>query len=148
MSTPEGIDHVIVCQFTGIARVGHENGFAELKAELPLHDLAYARVLNGAGEWSGTLDVEDPAIRDTEWLRATSPYRTAMWVVIDGLLKYGGLVTGRKYTMSTGKVELTGADFWTYLSQRLQARDYANWKSPQSFKEFAGRWDAGNEVVI
>jgi hypothetical protein len=131
MPTPEGIDHEILCQFTALLGNEEDKLFGHLLAELPLHNLMFAKVLNGPGPWAGTLDVEDPGVKDAEWIKATNVNRTAMWVVIDNDIVYGGVTTGRKYTRSTGKVALTGTSFTGYLSQRLQSRDYTNYVDPE-----------------
>lgn len=95
-------------------------------AELPLQGMQYALVVDGAGDWSATLSVEDPYIAQTNWIRATAPNKSALWIDIDGALVYGGIVTGRNYRMSSQSVTLRGHDFYGYMSQRLQAKDYTS----------------------
>lgn len=103
-------------QFTDI----HGN----LLAILPLNGFKFEYVLNQAGQWSGTLPVEDPQIAATNWIEATAPNKTCVWVYSGSTLLYGGLVRTRQYTMSRQQVALGGADFVCYLDQRLQAKDY------------------------
>jgi hypothetical protein len=102
-------------------------------AELPLHDLAFATVLNGAGSWSGTLDVEDEQTRAADWITATNVWRTMCLIMLNDKIMGGGPVTGRDYTMSTGKVALTGGDPITYLSQRLPAEKVGGKQNPYAY---------------
>jgi hypothetical protein len=99
-------------------------------AELPLKGVTFSQVLCGAGPFGGTLPVEDPSVINSNWINATVPWKTAVWIDIDdgSFIAYGGVITGRKYTMSKQSVALTGSSFWTYFAQRLQAKDYStNW---------------------
>src|SRR5208282_4508062 len=89
-------------------------------AELPVKGLTFSKVLNGVGPWAGTLPIEDRNVRRTDWITATSVWRSALWVDINGSLLYGGPTTSRVYDEAAGTVSLAGNDFCFYLSQRLQ----------------------------
>src|SRR5664279_1240136 len=99
-------------------------------AELPLKEVTFSKVVNGSGPWQGTLNIEDRGVRRSNWLRATTVWRSALWVDIDGVLVYGGITTGRPYQMSAGTVVLSGADFCAYPSYLLQAKSYEFTKYP------------------
>lgn len=115
---PEGGDHQITYKLTDLRT------FRTI-AELPLNQMTFTKVVNGVGPWEASLNVEDREVRKSNWIAATAVYRTAMWVDIDGTLIYGGIVSARKYTLSTGRVSLSGFDFCGYLSQLLQAANYS-----------------------
>jgi hypothetical protein len=123
MTVPPGIGQQFTCKFTSLMN------FAQLRAELPLNGLTFSKTLNAPGAWQATLPVEDLGIRRSAWQEATAVNRTALWVDVGGALLYGGMVQQRKYTMSTGQLTLSGNDFCGYLSQRLQANDYKEYRS-------------------
>ena len=100
-------------------------------AELPVNNPTFSLAVNGAGPWQATLQTEDEGVRETNWRDATSPWLAALWIDIDGTLVYGGPVTARKHQQSTGILTISGADFATYLSQRVQARDYEAFVDPE-----------------
>lgn len=99
--------------------------YGSLLAVLPLTGFTFDLVINQAGQWSGTLPVEDPNIRQTNWIEATAPNKTCIWVYSGPTLVYGGLVRTRSYTMSQQSVKLGGADFCCVLDQMIQAQDYS-----------------------
>lgn len=103
----------------------------EVLAELPLTGVQFSLMLNQPGPFQATLNVEDPLVQTVNWIDATIPMKTNVWVNIDGQLAYGGLLTNRVFTQGSPQVQLQGQDFLGYLTQRLQAQDYSeNWYSP------------------
>lgn len=121
--------------------------FGERLLELPAHQLHFEKVINGSGAWSCEIDAEELAHAEyspanendvQDWRFATKVNARCAWVLIDGTPIFGGLVTGRKYIMGTGKVQLSGSDFAGYLSHRLQAKDYTNYEDPEGDK-----WNEG-----
>lgn len=94
-------------------------------AELPLTGVTFSKVLNASGPFAGTLNVEDPRVARLDWRAATRPNLTQIWVDINGTLVYGGIINVRRYTKKAGTVQVGASDHWTYLAQRLQAKDYA-----------------------
>jgi hypothetical protein len=99
--------------------------YGNLIAYLPLTGVTFGFALNAAASWAGTLAVEDPTLADTNWIEATAPNKTCMWVYSGTTLLYGGLVQTRQYTMSAQTVQLGGADFTCILAQMIQAKDYS-----------------------
>src|ERR1017187_4897819 len=134
MVVPSGVDHQITYKFCNILS-------GRLIAELPLKSAKFSKVVNGVGPWSGYLDIEDKRVRRANWIAATAPWLTTMWIDVDGGLLYGGIVTGRQYQMSTGQVNLSGPDHVGYLSQRLQHGDYTAYTDPEG-----GVWSPGAGV--
>jgi hypothetical protein len=113
----DGAPNVITYLFTD----NHGNRIEEL----PLTGVTFSLVLNASGQWSGTLNIEDPRVQQLNWRGATAPNLAQMWIDIDGTLVYGGRVLKRTYTKTTGAITISGSDHYSYLSQRLQAGDYA-----------------------
>ena len=103
--------------------------FGNLIAILPLTSVKWSNVLNGAGTFSGTLPVEDQAVTNLNWIEATAPNKTCVWVGIDGpTFVWGGVVQHSTYDMDAQTVQVQATEFWQYLNQRLQAFDYStNW---------------------
>lgn len=99
----------------------------ETIAELPLKAVTFTKAVGSVGPWAGTLNVEDRGVQETNFVAATSVGKTAMWVDIDGVLVYGGLVTKRVYDPTAGTVAVSGSDFCQYLAMRLQAQGYTNY---------------------
>lgn len=96
-----------------------------LLAELPLRGVTFSKILNQAGSFSGTLPIEDPMLRQTDWVTATQVNKACVWVDVTGTLVWGGLVQGQKYTMKAQTVAVSATDWWGYMNQRLQAADYS-----------------------
>lgn len=133
--------HEIVIIFTEALNFGERLG------EYPVHNLHFEKVINGSGAWSCELDVEELTHAEyspenendvKDWRFATKVNARCAWVLIDGTPMFGGLITGRKYVMSTGKVSLSGTDFVGYLAKRLQAKDYENYQDSEG-----DRWNEG-----
>lgn len=116
-TVPPGAGHQVTYIFTDLFKF-------ETIAELPVSSPTFSLPVNASGPFQATLATEDPGIRKAAWRAATAPWLTALWIDIDGVLIYGGPVTGRKHQQSTGILTVTGADFCTYLSQRVQALNY------------------------
>lgn len=105
--------------------------YGNLIARLPLTGVTFTLALNQAGSFSGTLSVEDPMMVQTNWVEATQVNKSCVWVDVDGVLVWGGIVQGQSYTMAGQKVAISATDFWGYMNQRLQGADYATeWATP------------------
>lgn len=91
--------------------------------ELPLRGVSLTDELNEPGEFRASLDMFDlpDAARVQAIKEATMPARTALWVDLDGVLQWGGIIWKRKKT-SDGVLEITGAGFLSfYARQRIAA---------------------------
>lgn len=101
---------------------------SQILEELPLTGVTFDVGLNAAGTASGTLNVEDPHVRQMSWLAATIPNRTFLNIDIDGQIAWNGPIVGRPYTNSKGAVQVKAQEPYGYLAQRLQPKDYgAQW---------------------
>lgn len=126
-TSPPGLKHQVTCTFTDLFK------FKAL-AELPLTNLTFSKVLDGVGPWAGELNVEDSRMRQANWINATSVWRTALWIDIDGVPIYAGPTLGRDYDEESNKASLSGSDFLTYPAFRLQARGYVDYTDPEGHK--------------
>ncbi|WP_414936613.1 hypothetical protein [Amycolatopsis sp. cmx-11-51] len=87
--------------------------------ELPLTGVKYNKPLNDAGKFSGTWDLSrHPSTTNRDPYELTMPARRALYIVRDGRPMWGGLIWTRKYDSSAHKVEIQGADWWSYFDHR------------------------------
>ena len=94
--------------------------------ELPLTGVTFSKVLNGAGQFTGTLQIEDPRVQNLDWIGATQENLTCLWVIADyTTVLWGGMVQQTTYTMSKQTWEVKANEFWAYLNQRVQDNDYS-----------------------
>lgn len=121
----------------------HLVGTFGLICELPLVDVTYGRVLNGAGEFSASLPLAAPRERvgdlfgdgftDTlgadlaarrqrlqvqDWLAGTAPNKTVIYVERDGVLMGGWAVWTRAYDSDSRTLQIEGAELWSYFRRR------------------------------
>lgn len=91
-------------------------------AELPLNDLSFGSVLNGAGELSGTLPlpVNDPVLAAT-YVDAVDPVRRQLVVERDGAIVWCGLVWMSPYSDNDQTLEVRAAETWSYYRRRVIA---------------------------
>lgn len=88
-------------------------------AELPLTNVSFSRVLNGAGTFRGSLGLGDAKIAGLDPRGSSQPSRMAVYVDRGGVLVWGGVVWGRRYRHSQRMLELQGLEFWSYFRRRL-----------------------------
>ena len=92
--------------------------------ELPLAGVSYSEQLNGVGELSASLDLAgttaDGMPLAAEYVPATAPRRSAIWVERDGVLVWGGIIWSRRRSRGTlGQVEISALDFGSILERRV-----------------------------
>lgn len=90
---------------------------------LPLSGVSFSNTINGGGSFTATLSVADPIFQSGEipWQDSTEPYlRHSIWVERNGMIVWGGFLTGRSYQASSQTVTLTGVTFEVYGSLRPQ----------------------------
>ncbi|QFU94671.1 hypothetical protein YIM_47730 [Amycolatopsis sp. YIM 10] len=87
--------------------------------ELPLTGVKYNKPLNDSGKFSGTWDLtRHPSSTRRDPYELTMPARRALYVVRDDRPMWGGIIWTRKYDSSSHKVEVAGADWWSYFDHR------------------------------
>lgn len=119
--TPEGVGYSLTTVFTSLL-LGGASGTNWLNGaicELPLEQLQFTIMLNGAGAWSAEVNLNDPTVQGVEWQRATRENLSAVFVYAEGQPVYCGLVQSREYDSASGRLKVSGTDWCGYLSQRL-----------------------------
>lgn len=98
-----------------------------IKGALPLTGVSFQKILNGVGQFQGTIDLADPNIANLDWLDQTLPSRSAVFVDYNGVIVWGGIVQARSYAFQpqSRKLSITASDCWSYFQQRIQATDYS-----------------------
>jgi len=86
--------------------------------ELPMHGVSFSTVLNDAGEFRGQLTIGDRRIGVHEPQRVSEPGRTALYVVRDGVLVWGGIIWTSKYNSRDRTLEVGAAGFLSYFDRR------------------------------
>lgn len=94
--------------------------------ELPIRGVSFGKILNGVGQFQGSIDLADPLFQNVDPLNLTKPGRTALFVDYNGALVWGGVLWSRSYQFQDGSrtVGLTASDMWSYFASRVQATDY------------------------
>jgi len=94
-------------------------------AELPLSNVKFSRILNGAGAFRGTLKLGDAKVAALNPIASTQPARTALYVDRDGALVWGGIIWTRgPYRPGTQSFDLGGMEFWSYFQIRTKTSRY------------------------
>lgn len=95
----------------------------QILAELPLTNVSFTTVLNGAGAFSGTMLVTDATQSYLNIWGATQPARTAVYVERfssggSPTLVWGGIVWARDYNSTTQHVTFNASEFESYFDRR------------------------------
>jgi hypothetical protein len=106
-----------------------------LLTELPLFDVTYERLLDGAGRFQAKLKL--PPITDARsrvlakaWRDAIDRGRRVIYVLRDGVPLGGWVVWPIDYDADTQTVELAGAEWWSYWRRRFVGDWQANLLTP------------------
>jgi hypothetical protein len=97
----------------------------EVFAELPLYGVACSKVLNGAGNFTGTFKLGTNVEPDDILLSSTAPRKTSLYVQRDGTTIWGGIIWSRTYGTDAHTVQLNGQTFESYL-ERYRIRSLFN----------------------
>ncbi len=84
--------------------------------------------INSAGSFSGKLAISDPNIQSKDWISATEPTKSTLIVDLDGVILWGGIITGRKesFTDAGVSMEIDAQEGLYWLTKVLQATDYSS----------------------
>lgn len=95
---------------------------------IPLNGVTFSSVLNGVGQFSGTIDLSSAAVQNINPIALTQPGRTALFVDYDGALVWGGIIWQRNYVVQgeTRVLTVTASELWSFIAQRVQATDYSS----------------------
>jgi hypothetical protein len=112
--------------------------------EVPFVGVTMSQRLNGAGSFAGALQLRDPDVRKTDPYTATAPGKTLLHVLIDGTIRWSGLITSRDYAHTSGSMSVNAVELDGILAKILQTRDYT--ARPQAFSNYKGT-GAGTRVI-
>lgn len=101
----------------------------DLICELPLTDVSYGRVLNGAGPLSASLVLPEPSTLEgrllaTDYINGTNPARVVIYVERDGQIVADAIVWDREYDTETRRLQINGAGMWSYFRRRRVLYDF------------------------
>lgn len=89
----------------------------EILAEIPFSGVSYERAVKGAGAFRGSI----PVIEDTEHLdlyESTTPGKTALYVVRNGVAVWGGIIWNRDYSVKNRVLSVAASEWISYLYHR------------------------------
>ena len=89
----------------------------EILAEIPFRGVSYERTVKGAGSFSGSIPVIE-ATKSMNIYESTMPGNTALYVVRNGVCVWGGIIWTRSYDVVGRVLNVTGAEFTSYLYHR------------------------------
>ena len=95
---------------------------------LPLRGVTFSGgPINQYGSFQGYFDLEAPLNREFNWIQATSPTKTTLIVDYEGLIMWGGAISGRKETFGSSgfQLEIDAQEGWAWWNQVMQATDYS-----------------------
>jgi len=96
----------------------------EVLLELQLTNVSFGRNLKSPGPFSGTIPVL-PGTNVSELYNATMPGKTALYVLRNNAVVWGGLLWTREYNIFERIISLTGLEFPSYLNRRLIWKTYS-----------------------
>lgn len=125
---------------------------------LPFSGVSFGSQLLNPGTFSGTLDINDPAVQKLGPLDLTAPARTLLCVDYLGALVWGGIVWTRSYKFDgqSREMTVTATELWSYFNSRVQATDYSSppfsgitglsiemaiWDASSTFSDVNNVWD-------
>ncbi len=86
-----------------------------ITAELPVNNLQFTSVLNGVGSLSGTINMADARVQAADASDVLIPGRTQIWVDLNGVLVWGGILWTTSYDNTTRLLTIGGQDFFSYF---------------------------------
>lgn len=89
---------------------------------LPMNSVSFTSKLNASGTFTGTCNLADPTVEKLLLGQPTFDLlcgKTAIYVELNGVLVWGGMLQTAKYQASSRQVQLGGVDWWAYFAQRI-----------------------------
>lgn len=87
-------------------------------AELPLSGVTMTKVLNDSGTFTGNLQLGKPGSFVGDVFGLTTPARTALYALRDGVPWWGGILWTTRYDSTSSTLQIGGADWWSYFDHR------------------------------
>lgn len=103
-----------------------------LVGEIPLSNLTFSNKLNGGGQLSGVIPLKDSRNRNLDPYTSTQPGRTILVVIVNGTIRWQGMVQSRSYVTTSGDLTVSGVELEGYLAKLQQTRDYSS--HPHGFR--------------
>jgi hypothetical protein len=92
---------------------------SKILAEVPMSGVRFSKVLNDSGTFEGTLSLDKVLLRKgINGYDMTTPCRTCVYVLRDGVPLWGGIIWTRAYDSTSKKISIGAADFWSYYDHR------------------------------
>lgn len=106
----------------------------EILADIPFKDVSYERAIKSAGQFSGSIEVLPPVDRGSIYTdlantsalnlyKTTMPGKTGLYVVrtdgADSKCVWGGVIWSRKYDVISRQLQVSAAEFPSYLHHRV-----------------------------
>jgi hypothetical protein len=93
--------------------------------EIPFQNVKYTRSLKEAGSFSGDIPVIDGTF-NMELYANTLPGKTALFIVRDNICVWGGILWARSYDLASKTLNISGAEFTSYLYHRVLWKTWKN----------------------
>jgi peptidoglycan hydrolase-like protein with peptidoglycan-binding domain len=97
----------------------------EVLSEIPFEGVGYARAIKGAGNFSGSIPVNDETSK-LGLYENTMPGNTAVFIVRNGICVWGGIIWSRRFDVVSRVLEVSASEFTSYLYHR---RIWKTWSS-------------------
>lgn len=121
----------------------------EIIGEIPFSGVSYGKATRQAGTFSGSI----PFIKVTKGLdlyEATMPGRTGLYIMRNNVCIWGGIIWSRSYSVESKTLEVTAAEFISYLYHRniWQTIQYgSNFIGVASYSSLGGVGTVNTEIA-
>lgn len=89
----------------------------QIISEVPFKGVSFARANRRAGEFSGKIPFIE-ATKGLDLYEATMPGRTGLYITRNNVVVWGGIIWARSYNVDTQELDVSGAEFISYLYHR------------------------------
>jgi len=97
----------------------------EVLAEIPFEGVSYARAIKGAGNFSGSIPVNDET-SGLSLYENTMPGNTGLFAVRNGVCVWGGIIWTRRFDVVSRVLQVNASEFTSYFYHR---RIWKTWNS-------------------
>lgn len=98
----------------------------QIWAELPLFGVQLGAQLNGVGDLTASIQLDNGVMSNQDTISATEPGRTALYVDRNGVIVWGGIIWSRTYNVDSKALNLTAQTMESYLKKRILRSDFLN----------------------
>lgn len=108
----------------------------EKQIRLPVSGFPWARVLNGSGTGSATVQLNDSLVKRLNVRALTEPVARTLVLDWDDIVVYAGVIWGRKYSRNSQTLSISHEDIWSIINRRFAVNHYEGavelWKATYS----------------